>query len=257
MKKIYLLILLVIAGSYLQAQTWTGTTNTDWNTASNWSPSGVPTSASNVIIPGSVISNNWPVFASNVMINNINMQSGSQLDFNGFTLDITNSSVNYIYFTGATLNNSNGLTDIVINMNTGGFGFHTFFRSNTINDAIILNLTGTNQFMEDDAAPANQYNGAATFNINGAIPLYLSYVVPSQFNGNLTINRTVGGASNLFAAGSIINGNFSFTNNAGGRNSYGKYSDKNRHCRYSKYCMQTSLRLPHLRCTGLSTKHRW
>jgi len=31
--------------------TWTGATSTDWATAGNWSPAGVPTSGSTVIIP--------------------------------------------------------------------------------------------------------------------------------------------------------------------------------------------------------------
>jgi len=31
--------------------TWNGTTSTDWNTASNWTPASVPTSTNNVIIP--------------------------------------------------------------------------------------------------------------------------------------------------------------------------------------------------------------
>jgi hypothetical protein len=118
MKKIYFLTLLLATGSCLQAQTWTGTTNTNWNTATNWTPNTVPTGTSDVIIPGALV--NYPVFANNVTINTIDMQAGSRLDVNGFTLDITNTGVNFNSFTGATINNSNGATDIVFNLNSGG-----------------------------------------------------------------------------------------------------------------------------------------
>ena len=154
---------------------------------------------SDVTIPGSVASGNWPVFAGNVTINSINMQSGSQLNVNGFTLTL-NGVNTYIYFTGATLNNSSGATDIVINVYTGASGYATYFRSNTVNDAIIFNITGAGNspFFEGDVALPINYNGNASFNINDAVPVYISYMSPSQYNGNLTINRTVAGGTNLF-----------------------------------------------------------
>ena len=86
MKKVFYLLFCIMVVSNLHGQTWTGTTSTSWNIPTNWNPTGVPTGASNVIIPGSVVSNNWPVFAGNVTINSINMQTGSQLNVNGFTL---------------------------------------------------------------------------------------------------------------------------------------------------------------------------
>ncbi|MBK8698306.1 MAG: hypothetical protein IPN29_01630 [Saprospiraceae bacterium] len=82
------------------------------------------------------------------------MQPGSQLDVNGSDLTITGVNMN-INFNGAVINNSNGATDIVVNINTGTGGFLTYFRSNTINDNIVFNLTGSNQFIEAVAAPAN------------------------------------------------------------------------------------------------------
>ena len=57
---------------------WLGTTNTDWNTASNWC-GGVPTSANDVIISGSVI----PVISASSSARNITIQSGSGLDISG------------------------------------------------------------------------------------------------------------------------------------------------------------------------------
>ena len=204
-----------MVASNLNAQTWTGTTSTNWNISTNWSPAAVPISTSNVTIPGSVSSGNWPAFAGNVTINSINMVAGSQLDVNGFTLTLNGVNA-FTYFTSATLNNSSGGSDIVINVNTGSGGYATYFRSNTVNDAITFNITGANPFYEGDAAPANHYNGNVSFNINSGLLVYISYVAPSQYNGNLTVNRTIAGATSLFNAGGSITGNYTYTNNAGG-----------------------------------------
>jgi hypothetical protein len=225
MKRIYIFLQLLLSCSLLHAQTWNGSVNTDWNTATNWTPAGVPTSAGNVVIPGSVASNNWPVFAGNVTINSIDMQPGCQLNVNGFTLTINGISTN-INFNGAVLNNSNVATDIVLNINTGIGGYITYFRSNTINDNIVFNLTGSNQFTEAVAAPANVYNGNAVFNINDVLTTSISYGVPSQFNANLTVNRTVAGATSLFYAGATITGNFSYTNNTAGETGLGNLAYK-------------------------------
>ncbi|MEQ1745492.1 MAG: T9SS type A sorting domain-containing protein [Saprospiraceae bacterium] len=46
-----LTLLFLLATRGLSAQTWTGTTGTDWHTASNWNPATVPTAADDVTIP--------------------------------------------------------------------------------------------------------------------------------------------------------------------------------------------------------------
>src|SRR5664279_906645 len=134
MKKKHLLLLLsnVFFFNFLFAQTWDGSTNTDWNTASNWSTNAVPGSASTVTIPNTP---NKPVLGSNVTVIAISMAAGSALDFNGFTLTV-NGSFN---FAGATLNNSNAGSDIVIDITNSG---SSYFGSNTINDNITINLNG-------------------------------------------------------------------------------------------------------------------
>jgi hypothetical protein len=50
-KLIYLLMALMISQNVLaQDKNWTGTVSTDWNNASNWSPSGVPGPSNYAII---------------------------------------------------------------------------------------------------------------------------------------------------------------------------------------------------------------
>ncbi|MHC0439385.1 T9SS sorting signal type C domain-containing protein [Flavobacterium sp. 3-210] len=56
------------------SKTWTGATSTDWNIATNWSPSGVPTSSDCVIIPAGVTKS--PVI------------SDTSIDSNAYTLTV-------------------------------------------------------------------------------------------------------------------------------------------------------------------------
>jgi len=64
---------------------WTGTTSTNWNTASNWSDGVVPGSTTDITVP--VSSPNWPVFSGNLVLGtqcrNITMKGAAQLTVNG------------------------------------------------------------------------------------------------------------------------------------------------------------------------------
>ncbi|MRX69163.1 Por secretion system C-terminal sorting domain-containing protein [Flavobacterium resistens] len=60
------------------SKTWTGATSTDWNTATNWSPSGIPTSSDCVIIPSGVTKS--PVI------------SDTSIDSNAYTLTVNDKA---------------------------------------------------------------------------------------------------------------------------------------------------------------------
>ncbi len=213
MRTSYLFFLLFFQGNLLFAQTWTGTNGEDWNTPTNWNTGTVPAGTGNVLIPGDVI--NYPIFSTAVIINSIHMQPGSSLDVNGHSLTLNGTSAG-TNFTGAVLNNSNAATDIAINLNTGNAGFVSYFRSNVVNDNVVFNITGANNFLEGDMAPSNQYNGNVIFNIAGSLSTIISQSTTSVFNGNLTINRTVAGSTSAFNSGVTINGNFSYINSTSG-----------------------------------------
>jgi hypothetical protein len=211
MKNIYLFTLLMMIAASVTAQTWTGTSGTNWNNPANWDPMTVPASNDIAIIPAGA--GNYPVLVNNLTLRSINMQAGSQIDVNGFSITLVSND--FAYFTGATLNNSNVATDIVLNITTSPLGFTTYFKNNTVNDAIIFNLSGYHTFLEGDAGPANQFNGDVTYNITGSLVVNISHVIPSQFNGNLTINRTVKGETHVFNGGGTVTGNYTFTDNTG------------------------------------------
>ena len=56
-------------------KTWTGVVSTDWNTAGNWNPSGVPTSSEDATIPAGL--SRYPVIGSNVSVLGVTLQAGS------------------------------------------------------------------------------------------------------------------------------------------------------------------------------------
>ena len=200
---LFLNLLFVIV---LQAQTWNGITNTNWNTATNWTPNIVPVAASNITIPNTV---NKPKLANNVIVNNYAMDVSSGIDFNGFSLTVNGG----FDINGAILANSNTATDIEITLNGTGA---LYFRQSVINDNITFNHNSISGFLEGYQYP-NTFNGNTTFNSSNSGILYTCYDNASTYNGNVTVTRTFVGGSEIFRSGAaIVTGNFSYINNVGG-----------------------------------------
>jgi hypothetical protein len=86
--------------------TWNGSTNSDWFTASNWTPSVVPTSYKHVVIPAG--STNYPSLtgSTNAFCRNITVDAGASLSsgagYSG-TITISGSLTN----NGSIINNGN------------------------------------------------------------------------------------------------------------------------------------------------------
>ncbi|MDO7886490.1 putative Ig domain-containing protein [Hymenobacter cheonanensis] len=73
---------LTIAAPAVTAVTWTGNTNTDWFTASNWSPSQVPDATIDAAIPTSPSGGRFPAITSNTanaQVRNLTINSGATL----------------------------------------------------------------------------------------------------------------------------------------------------------------------------------
>lgn len=79
---------ITFTGDRSYPNTWTGTTDTDWSTATNWT-NGIPDSNDNIFIPSGLT--NYPSASSAVTINKGIVQSGASLiaDNAGFTGTIT------------------------------------------------------------------------------------------------------------------------------------------------------------------------
>lgn len=104
---------------------WTGTTSTDWNTASNWNISSVPTAPISITIPSSLA--RYPVIStSGFQCANLTIASGASV-----TINPTGSlTVN------RTLTNSAGNTGLVIKSSAAGTG------------SLITNSTGVSATVE-------------------------------------------------------------------------------------------------------------
>ncbi len=66
--------------------TWTGSTSTSWNSASDWS-CGVPSSGDNIVIPGGLT--NYPILNGTRTIGNVIIDAGATLNLNNYTLVVS------------------------------------------------------------------------------------------------------------------------------------------------------------------------
>ncbi|MBL7773034.1 MAG: hypothetical protein JNM95_09245 [Chitinophagaceae bacterium] len=215
-KLIYFFLSCLFITSIANAQTWNGTVSNVWTNPLNWTPNVVPVAASGVLINPAP---NIPKLPANTTLAALSTSSGASLDFNGFTLSVGNVN-GFNAFSGTTFLNTNGATDIVMNITTPSAGYNFQINGCTFSDHVTINLNGNDQFLEAQSS-ANTYNGNVTFNISSNLTTNFCIAGPSQFNGNLNVNRTVAGSSNWFITGGTVTGNFNYQNLVGGSTGFG------------------------------------
>lgn len=160
MKRIYSLLIYIVFINTFPAlattYTWTGNTSTAWNTTSNWSPSGTPTTGDFVHIYSATY---HPVLPGKKTLSGMTMHSGT-LNCNGDTL-VLNSGASV--FSGGTI--SNGRLELTGTQMT--FGSTTF---NVVINAVVsridLNAATFNNYcyFETTTTVPGTGNGGATFN---------------------------------------------------------------------------------------------
>jgi hypothetical protein len=81
---------------------WTGSTNTDWATASNWNPSIVPPIGANILVPDVI---NQPLLDVNRIVGSFNIDTNASLDANGNMLEFQGNLIanGAVYTTGGEL----------------------------------------------------------------------------------------------------------------------------------------------------------
>jgi len=174
--------------------TWTGSTSSDWNTASNFSPNGIPTSVDNVAIGSSP---NNPSLSGSVSIAGFSISSAT-LTLNGYTL-ISNYSAT---FSGSTITNGSiQVNGPEIDLGTSEFNASitavcadVFFHGSTFNQPVNVVKTGSyypNGFQADDySSGGNIWNADLTLTLTGTGALYLANNFDDHYNGNIIANST-------------------------------------------------------------------
>src|SRR5580698_5613432 len=200
MRSILLCCLLVIVAQALRAQinyTWNGTTSTSWNTATNWTPNGIPGAADNVTV---VTGGNTCKLAASTSINNLTLTSGT-LDMNGGTLTVNGTTAQFTAGTvqNGTLTVTNASTttfsagpvtmNCVVNITSAAF----LSRNTTYQSTVTITKTGASN---DASSGGNIFNGALTATNSGSGYLMFGNGTGDQFNAASTFINT--GSANIY-----------------------------------------------------------
>ncbi|MBE0638424.1 MAG: T9SS type A sorting domain-containing protein [Bacteroidales bacterium] len=216
MKKFFILLIptMLLSATIANAQkTWTGATSTAWNTAGNWSPSGVPTAAQNVTIP---VTANQPLISGTTtpVCNNLTVNAGATLTISGTTtanaqLNVAGTATfNGNLSIGGSLTKTGKLiaTNIVWNSTASVNGYY----------GGRMELSGNWTFASGSAVDM----GLCFVTFNGTASSYIyNYSANSKF-GSVTFGKTttattfIGTGSNAtitFGSGVSINADNTFT----------------------------------------------
>ena len=182
--------------------TWTGVVSTDWNIAGNWC-GGIPTSATNVIIPSG---GNQPTISSSAICAGININSGATLTISGTnTLTIKGDWQNDGTFTA---NSSTVIFNSLAAQSILGAST-TIFNNLTISNGGTVTLTKTptvNGILSIEGAPlasAPTYGSTATLQYNSSTPQNAGFewITPFIATGGIIIKNngivTLNGAKQI------------------------------------------------------------
>ena len=168
---------------------WSGSTNTDWNTASNWIP-GVPPTNADIEIPASLT--NYPAMDQDRTIANLTIASGARLDLNGKTLTVIGT------FSGSGTIRGSATSSLAISGNSGTVNFDqsTPGTTNVLKD---LTLSGSATTTLGNALNITGGSTPGTVTIGGTAVLASS--------GNLTLKSDGTGTARIAASTGSVTGN--------------------------------------------------
>lgn len=247
-KLLLFLSLLTSAHSIAQTSyTWNGSVSTAWNTAANWTPSGVPAAADHITI---VTGSNNCILNAAATVTNITITSGT-LNLGGFTLTaqgngvftagtVSNGTLTINASTSATATLTNtAFTTAILNVTTGAITINggTYGRPVTMNQTGAVQTSGTgNATFSSSLSVTNsgsnnfRINGNCTF--NGAVTYINSgsgYLLPelntgNTYNSTVTLNNTSssGNLRMCYQGTTNFNGNITVSNTSTGTVIFGE-----------------------------------
>ena len=127
---------------------WTGSTSTNWHTAENWSPAGVPTASDNVTIPD--VTNDPVISTANAAVNGLTINAGAIVDLTNRLLTAEGTVINNGTLKQTQLVNQGVTTNFLRITNqaqsqTRYFGLD--FINPTVSSSVTVMVSG-NQFCE-------------------------------------------------------------------------------------------------------------
>ncbi|AYQ33213.1 T9SS type A sorting domain-containing protein [Runella sp. SP2] len=167
----FIWLILLSQQAFSQTITWTGATDTDWATGTNWSTNVAPTAADNVFVPGSLA--RYPVLNSSTSIKSLAVQSGSLLTINAsHTLTISGAGVGYSIDLYGTIEN-NGTIAVTATSDAVYLNGNAKLNNNT---GATLSVTTTGNYgvkINNSGVFTNQTGATATITGNsGSLFLY-------------------------------------------------------------------------------------
>lgn len=199
------------------ANSWTGTTSTDWNVGTNWCSGTVPTSSSNVIIPSGTTyqptigpSTTFAAVCNNITINSgatLTMSNTSSLTISGGATFQNNGTFSpaagttVVFAGGGTVNGSNATTFSNLTLNAGTLSIPT-------TGGLIPTISGTLLINNGNLTAPPIYGSSSTLEYNVTYNRFSEW----SASGVGTIGTTPGYPNNV-----LINaGTFDVYNSASG-----------------------------------------
>ncbi|ALM47776.1 hypothetical protein AMR72_01990 [Flavobacterium psychrophilum] len=203
---------------------WRGTTSSDWNTASNWSPASVPATTSTVNIGTSAFTNQ-PIITTAAVAKNINFGSVQAVNLTmGASGSLTTGSIKGNWSADAihTINvNAQTITvngDLTLSEGTAGRAINLNITSGTLAVTGALTQSGNANIVFSGAGNlsigGNFNYSSGTFTPSSGTVTYngvSNQIVGAVTYGNLIINKPTVGAVATASGALTINGNLTIT----------------------------------------------
>lgn len=173
---IYFFLLSTVVFSQV-TYTWNGSVSTNWGTATNWTPNGVPgTSPSDIVMVNGLASGVYPTLDANRTIQSLNINTLSgfypSLNFGGMILNVTaTSNLNYSNISNGTLRSAQ----------LGNCLFNTFTGFTVQKTGIFNSDWGGNTFLS---------NCSIISAANGSVWAFSSLGFPDKFLNDITVSVT-------------------------------------------------------------------
>lgn len=181
------------------SKTWTGAVSTDWSTAGNWNPSGVPTTSDSTLIPAVT---NQPVLSALTSVGKLTVAAGATLSLGTFELDTYGAINSQGLITGSVGSFLMGSAGTSF---AGNFGIPSMY---LLSSASLTGATSFSGNLTQSSGPLVVNGKTLTVAGNATLFLQMTNAADSvNVGGTFTVNT--GSISSLLTAGTIVvGGNF-------------------------------------------------